>query len=146
MIEVINSISVSDTTFNSSTLQYMRKINITFPPEDVYFSKNMQEMNIGKVSDWDTASLLNAFLERLQILTSVLVIENDIYKTAKKCYDSFSKIEKGLYNLNASFAVNFLIDLEPRLSNGINKSDVLQLEIVSALLRSVRLIYFSLLK
>jgi len=76
-------------------------------------------------------ALLNAFLERLQILTSVLVIENDIYNTAKKCYDSFSKIEKGLYNLNASFAVNFLIDLEPRLSNGINKSDVLQLEIVS---------------
>lgn len=33
--------------------------------------------------------------------------------------------------MNASFAVNFLIDLEPRLSNGINKSDVLQLEIVS---------------
>ena len=33
--------------------------------------------------------------------------------------------------MNASFAVNFLIDLEPRLSNGIDKSDVLQLEIVS---------------
>jgi hypothetical protein len=36
-----------------------------------------------------------------------------------------------LYDLNASFAVNFLIDLEPRLSNGINNSDLLQLEIVS---------------
>ena len=33
--------------------------------------------------------------------------------------------------MNDSFAVNFLIDLEPRLSNGINQSDVLQLEIVS---------------
>ncbi|HEY8690713.1 MAG TPA: HaeIII family restriction endonuclease [Chitinophagaceae bacterium] len=37
----------------------------------------------------------------------------------------------GLYNLNGSFAVNFLIDLEPRLSNGINKNDILQLEIVT---------------
>jgi hypothetical protein len=76
-------------------------------------------------------ALLNAFLERLQILTTVSVVENEIYKTAKKCYDGFGKTEKGLYNLNASFAVNFLIDLEPRLSNGINKIDVLQLEIVS---------------
>lgn len=33
--------------------------------------------------------------------------------------------------MNASFAVNFLIDLEPRLSNGINEIDVLQVEIVS---------------
>jgi hypothetical protein len=33
--------------------------------------------------------------------------------------------------LNSSFAVNFLIDLEPRLSNGISKNDFLQLEIVS---------------
>jgi HaeIII-like restriction endonuclease len=76
-------------------------------------------------------ALLNTFSERLQIITSVTVIENEPYKTAKKCFDSFNKTEKGLYNLNASFAVNFLIDLEPRLSNGINKSDVLQLEIVS---------------
>ncbi len=52
-------------------------------------------------------------------------------KTAKKCFETFNKTDKGLYNLNASFAVNFLIDLEPRLSNGINKNDVLQLEIVS---------------
>lgn len=76
-------------------------------------------------------ALLNAFFERLEILTSVSVIENDIYKTAKKCYDSFSETGKGLYNLNASFAVNFIIDLEPRLASGINKTDILQLEIVS---------------
>ncbi len=76
-------------------------------------------------------ALLNSFLERLHILTSVTVIENDVYKNAKKCYDGFTKNEKGLYDLNASFAVNFLIDLEPRLSNGINRSDILQLEIIS---------------
>ena len=31
----------------------------------------------------------------------------------------------------ASFAVNFLLDIEPRLSNGISDKDILQLEIVS---------------
>jgi HaeIII restriction endonuclease len=76
-------------------------------------------------------ALLNSFLERLEILTSVSVVESEPYKTAKKCFQSFSTTEQGLYNLNASFAVNFLIDLEPRLSNGIDKSDILQLEIVS---------------
>ena len=91
-------------------------------------AKEATQTKNGKAFEY---ALLNVFLERLQILTSVSVIENDVYKTAKKCYDSFSKTEKGLYNLNASFAVNFLIDLEPRLSRGINKNDVLQLEIVS---------------
>jgi len=76
-------------------------------------------------------ALLNSFLERLQVLTSVSVVDNEPYKTAKKCFESFNQTEKGLYNLNASFAVNFLIDLEPKLSNGIDKSDILQLEIVS---------------
>jgi HaeIII restriction endonuclease len=61
-------------------------------------------------------ALLNSFLERLQALTSVSVVESEPYKTAKKCFESFNQTEKGLYNLNASFAVNFLIDLEPRLS------------------------------
>ncbi len=76
-------------------------------------------------------ALLNSFLERLQVLTSVSVVESEPYKTAKKCFESFNQTEKGLYYLNASFAVNFLIDLEPRLSNGIDKTDILQLEIVS---------------
>ncbi len=31
----------------------------------------------------------------------------------------------------ASFAVNFLIDIEPRLSHDIGESDMLELEIVS---------------
>lgn len=91
-------------------------------------AKEATQTKNGKAFEY---ALLNAFLERLQIITSVSVVENDVYKTAKRCYDSFSKTDKGLYDLNASFAVNFLIDLEPRLSNGINKSDTLQLEIVS---------------
>lgn len=76
-------------------------------------------------------ALLNAFLERLETKTKVSVVENDPYKTALKCFLSFSEKEKGHYSLVASFAVNFLLDIEPRLSNDINDKDVLQLEIVS---------------
>ena len=90
--------------------------------------KEAKQTKTGKAFEY---ALLNSFLERLEIKTSVIVVENEPYKTAKKCFESFNETEKGLYNLNASFAVNFLIDLEPRLSNGINKFDVLQLEIVS---------------
>jgi hypothetical protein len=76
-------------------------------------------------------ALLNSFLERLEVITSVSILDNEPYKTAKRCFDSFGEKEKELYNLNASFAVNFLIDLEPRLSSGVSKEDVLQLEIIS---------------
>lgn len=90
--------------------------------------KEAKQTQNGKAFEY---ALLNSFLERLQVLTSVSVVESEPYKTAKKCFESFNQTEKGLYNLNASFAVNFLIDLEPKLSNCIDKSDILQLEIVS---------------
>lgn len=76
-------------------------------------------------------ALLNEFLLRLQNITDVSVLENDPFKTAKKCFLSFDEKEQGEYSLVASSAVNFLIDLEPRLSYGIDKNDILQLEIVS---------------
>ena len=91
-------------------------------------AKEAKQTKNGKAFEY---ALLNSFLERLQIITSVSVIENEPYLTAKKCFQYFNENEQGLYNLNASFAVNFLIDLEPRLSGGINSSDILQLEIVS---------------
>lgn len=76
-------------------------------------------------------TLLKQFLERLSKETTVTVVENDPYKTALKCFNSFSEKEQSHYSLAASFAVNFLIDIEPRLSNGISDKDILQLEIVS---------------
>lgn len=76
-------------------------------------------------------ALLNEFLERLKAITTVEVVNNEPYKTALKCFLSFDEKEQGHYKLVASFAVNFLIDIEPRLSNGISKEDKLQLEIVS---------------
>lgn len=76
-------------------------------------------------------ALLNEFSERLKVVTSVTVIENDPFKTALKCFVSFDEKEQSHYKLVASFAVNFLLDIEPRLANGINENDVLQLEIVA---------------
>jgi hypothetical protein len=76
-------------------------------------------------------ALLNEFLERLKVVTSMTVIENEPFKTALKCFVSFDEKEQSYYKLVASFAVNFLLDIEPRLANGINERDVLQLEIVA---------------
>ncbi len=76
-------------------------------------------------------ALLKEFLERLKAFTTVSVVETDPYKTALKCFLSFSEKDRSHYSLVASFAVNFLLDIEPRLSNGISDKDVLQLEIVS---------------
>lgn len=76
-------------------------------------------------------ALLNEFLERLRVITKVIVVENEPYKTALKCFLSFEEKEQSHYSLVASFAVNFLLDIEPRLSNGISDLDILQLEIVS---------------
>ena len=90
-------------------------------------AKESIQTKTGKAFEY---ALLDAFLERLSILTTVSVVDNEPYLTAKRCFNGFNEFEQGLYKLNASFAVNFLIDLEPRLANGINKNDILQLEIV----------------
>ena len=78
-------------------------------------------------------ALLLEFYERLKNLTSVTIIDNDPFKNAKKCFESFDEKEQGTYRITSSAAVNFLLDIEPRLSYGINENDTLQLEIVSDL-------------
>lgn len=76
-------------------------------------------------------ALLKEFYDRLKIITKVQIIDNAPYKTAKKSFISFDEKGQASYLLTASFAVNFLLDLEPCLSNGIDDRDILQLEIVS---------------
>ncbi len=76
-------------------------------------------------------ALLLEFYERLRNITSVIIIENEPLKNAKKCFESFNEIEQSSYRITSSAAVNFLLDIEPRLSHGINEKDNLQLEIVS---------------
>lgn len=78
-------------------------------------------------------ALLLEFYQRLKVLTSVSIKENEPYKTAKGFFDSFVEKEQDIFRITASTAINFLIDIEPRLSNGINKDDILVLEIVSDL-------------
>lgn len=56
MVKIINFISINHTDFHASTLQYIKNNKLTYAPEDVYFSKNMQDFNIGKVADWETAN------------------------------------------------------------------------------------------
>ncbi len=56
MIEILKQVSPIKTSYNSSTVNYMKTNGLKYPPEDVYFSKNMQELNIGKVADWNSAS------------------------------------------------------------------------------------------
>ena len=55
MLEVIKKHRLDELIINSSTSDYMKGANLRYPPEDVYFSKNMQEHNIGDVANWETA-------------------------------------------------------------------------------------------
>jgi hypothetical protein len=56
MLKIIDTISLTDTQFNSSTLEYMKSSGMIVGPEDVYFSLNMIKYNIGKVANRDSAS------------------------------------------------------------------------------------------
>ncbi|MFZ7114741.1 MAG: HaeIII family restriction endonuclease [Bacteroidota bacterium] len=76
-------------------------------------------------------SLLKEFYERLKARTSVLILENGPYLIAKKCFEGFDENGQNEYRITSNTAINFLLDVEPRLSNGIDEKDVLQLEIVS---------------
>lgn len=55
MIQIIKTKSIFETKFNSCTLDYIQNTNSFVPPEDVYFTKNMEDLNIGKLADWNSA-------------------------------------------------------------------------------------------
>ncbi len=85
-------------------------------------------MTTGKSFEY---ALLVQFEEKLKDKTNLEVIKNSSFKIAKGCFENVSSIEQSEYLLSASFAVNFLMDIEPRFSNDIGKDDILQLEILS---------------
>lgn len=89
---------------------------------------NSKQMIAGKSFEY---ALLVQFEEKLKDKTNLQVVRNTAFNIAKDCFDSVSSTVKSEFLLSASFAVNFLIDLEPRLSNDIGKDDVLELEILS---------------
>jgi hypothetical protein len=76
-------------------------------------------------------ALLNKFYDRLSLLTEVIVIKNEPLKRVIECFDEITEEEQNNFKVAASFAVNFLIDLEPRLSVALSDKDILSLEIVS---------------
>lgn len=91
-------------------------------------TKKSKQMTTGKAFEY---ALLSQFEEKLKGKTYVEVIKNSSFNIAKGCFENTSKIEQSDYLLTASFAVNFLMDIEPRLSNDLGKEDILQLEILS---------------
>lgn len=76
-------------------------------------------------------AILKEFYEKLEKRTNVEIVHNDALATAKGCFETFDSDEQGRYLLTASFAVNFLMDIEPRLSNDLNEKDILELEILT---------------
>ena len=87
-----------------------------------------EQVKTGKAFEY---ALLQEFYNRLHSpLNTVAVIDSLPYRIAKKCFDGFSKKEQELYSLVAREAINFLVEIEPRLTNGFEPKDVLQLEIV----------------
>ena len=62
MIDVINKISIDKISLNSSTINYMIHTKMTICPEDVYFSKTMQDYKIGLVADYDSAAMFSTEL------------------------------------------------------------------------------------
>ena len=91
-------------------------------------STNSRQMTTGKSFEY---ALLISFEEKLKDKTNLDIVKNAALDVAKSCFNSVSDTERSEYLLSASFAVNFLIDIEPRLSNDIGKKDILQLEILS---------------
>ncbi len=91
-------------------------------------STKSKQMITGKSFEY---ALLSQFEEKLKNKTNIEVIKNSAFNIAKDCFNQVTKTEQSEYLLSASFAVNFLIDIEPRLSNDVGKNDILQLEILS---------------
>jgi hypothetical protein len=90
-------------------------------------SKNSKQMIAGKSFEY---SILTQFEEKLKSKTNVEVVRNNSYTIAEDCFKYLAPTQQSEYQLSSSFAVNLLMDVEPRLSNDIGKEDVLQLEIV----------------
>ena len=55
MIKIIETVSIHNTIYNSCTQDYIKNTNSTVPPEDVYFTKNMLDYNIGHLADRNSA-------------------------------------------------------------------------------------------
>ena len=55
MLEVIQKCPIKNFKIGNSTKNYMDMVGMDTVPEDVYFSKNLQDSKIGNVANWNTA-------------------------------------------------------------------------------------------
>ena len=56
MKQIIEKISIEDTIYNSSTINYATNSKLYIFPEDVYFSKNMEDLDLGYLADRNSGS------------------------------------------------------------------------------------------
>lgn len=87
-----------------------------------------KQMITGKAFEY---ALLSQFEEKLKLKTHVEIINNSSFVIAKECFESTNPQEQSDYLLTASFTINFLMDIEPRLEHDLCPEDILQLEILS---------------
>ena len=76
-------------------------------------------------------ALLHSFYECLQPVANVSIVQSASFEYARACFEEFSPGEKADYLKHSAKAVEFLLELEPRLSNGASAEDILQLEIAA---------------
>ena len=55
MEKIIDTISINETKLNSHTIEYMKRTNSFVTPEDIYFTKNMEDFKIGKLPSYNLA-------------------------------------------------------------------------------------------
>ncbi len=59
MEKIIDSIGLNETMLNTDTIDYMKRTESFIPPEDVYFSKNMEDLNVGRLAPFPIAKLFS---------------------------------------------------------------------------------------
>lgn len=92
-------------------------------------AKISKQVTTGKAFEY---ALLHSLYERLQHHgIQVDIVASAPYVTARSCFLSIGSKDQSADRLAASFAVNLLLDLEPKLTHALNEQDTLQLEIVA---------------
>jgi len=76
-------------------------------------------------------ALLKAAMEYLNDDTSISVVDNESYQTAKGFFNSLNDDEKEAFQKSAHTAISFLVHVEPRLINGNAMLDSLSLSLAS---------------
>ena len=59
MEKIIDTRDMNETKLNSHTIDYMKRTNSFVTPEDVYFTKNMEDLNIGRLAPFPIAKLFS---------------------------------------------------------------------------------------